>query len=80
MPDYKKPKNFVTVEVPNVNGRAIVTKGTKTYIIPALGYHRGEELLIDITTAVEMPSFLFAVAFLYKDKTSDAIKFIKENF
>lgn len=80
MSTQQTSKSLVKVEIPNVNGRAVVTQGSKTYIIRSLGYHRGQEILIDITTAVEMPSFLFAVAFIYDDKTTEAIKFIKENF
>lgn len=75
-------KSMITVEVvvPNVKGKAIVTKGDATFIVQAKGYSKGQELMIDLDSAVKMPSFLFALATLYDNNTKDAINFIKENF
>jgi len=75
------PSNkIVKVVVPNIKGKAIVQSGSSVYVIPALAYHKDQELLVDLDTAVYFPSMLYAMATVYEDDFAAAVKFIKESF
>lgn len=71
---------IVTIQIANVNGKAVATAGNRTFIISANGYYRQQEVLVDLDTAVEMPSFLYTLDVVFEGRTRDAINFIKENF
>ena len=71
---------IVKIVAPNINGKAIVDVNGDIYVIPALGFYKGQEIVIDIESAVYFPSMLYAMATLYNNDFSAAVEFIKENF
>lgn len=71
---------MVTVLLPNIKGKAVISSGGAIYVIPALGYHKDQEIMIDLDKAIYFPSMLYAMATLYDKNFDEAVKFIKENF
>lgn len=71
---------MVTVILPNIKGKAVVSAAGSIYVIPAMGYHKDQEMLIDLDKALYFPSMLYAMATLYNDNFDEAVEFIKENF
>lgn len=71
---------MVTVLLPNIKGKAVVSASGAIYVIPALGYHKDQEMMIDLDKALYFPSMLYAMATLYNENFDEAVKFIKENF
>lgn len=70
---------IVKVIFPNVSGKAIVSSGNKIYIIPAMGYHKKQEVMIDVSSAILAPSLLYALAMAHEGSFEEAVKIIKEN-
>lgn len=73
-------KKIARVVFGNIKGKAIVTCGSETYIVPSLGYHKDQEILIDTEKAIKAPSLLFALAMTYEGTFEEAVAFIKENW
>ena len=71
---------IVKVLVPNIKGKAIISSNGSIYVIPALAYHKDQEMLYDLEKAIYFPSMLYAMATLYNEDFDEDVNFIKENF
>ncbi|MCF7927205.1 MAG: hypothetical protein K9L74_06515 [Candidatus Izimaplasma sp.] len=73
-------KRMVKIIVSNIKGKALAERENKIYIIPAEGYYRNQEIMINLDLAIQVPSLLHGIATLYNDDFEEAVKFIKENW
>ena len=76
-----KNKSMATVIIANSNGKTLLQKGDKFYIIPATGHYVGENVMIDPEKTLMVPTLLAAMNIFISNKNMDETKeFVKKLF
>ncbi len=70
---------MVRIVIPNINGKAVAQQADSIYVLPADGFHKGQEMLVNKNKLIKVPSMLYALSILFEDNFAEAVKFIKEN-